>query len=1003
MIRLAREAGSPGWFDKPLCIFHEIPERLGVSDSMLVGEYERLVLISELVKEIRDGPLSKARRPADFVSALDQLIGEMLGEGIEPAALSDALVASNAASSEHDTFSAARDANVLAVYRAYREKLQAIGRVDRREALVRAARDIASGQLRIADRLGGRREIRIFGLADLRGGWRALLAALAGSPELDRVTVYTSATMDFGGLPVTTESLDEPISIAALLFNAVPDVRPIALSTVVNELVAPDLEREMDAVAVGIRTLIDGNVPPHRIAIVTRRARPHVDEAIKSLARVGVPATARQRIGLREVPVIRAVSALMDAASEGWTRYGLSHLARNPYLACDVDPRVIDFTGYERRVTGLAQWRRALDELAERARRNTERDEAARRDGVEVVHDRAEGRHVRLPELQDIAGTRDAFAAFSERARILDVPRAVADWLDWLNELLTGDAWGVAASASQLECERYDIIRRDSAALNNLAQIAREWCEALRTHCHDGDPISIAEFRRMLAPCLEGDLAFGAATTFGVQVLEAPAAAYRSFEHTFLVGMQAGAFPTVPNRSAIWDDSDRECLRSAGLPLDGRDAWEMREQELFRSIVAGARTGLTLSHSRMDDTGREIIRSVFVEEMADFTTLNEIDIATSTVTVPGIPLYDGALAPTVASHAAQVERIRASRQASAYDGAIGDPDLVRWLATEFGDDRLWSPTQLEELAKCPWAFMSKRLLRLQKREDPDEDMDNSVRGTILHAALARFYDRALKRSDKPVFLLSADSTWAAESMESCLDDAITDQGRAWLCHPSLREAKRSELIRILQGFLQWEIQLHEDMIAPKTRKVNAPKMIRTGVIESELAFDNMIFERDGVRIRYRGTIDRVEVSVDERLGDTRMIAAADYKTTKGSTPGGGDKKAWAAGVVLQVPLYAYALSQIRRDDEVARVEYLTLKTPDSVLGLQLYTFNRKSNEVEPDATAVDQWTDSLNHAIDHVRKARQGQFPARPPETCGCPAWCHGIDICRIPRSEVKK
>ncbi|MDQ6738262.1 MAG: hypothetical protein M3Z30_11265, partial [Gemmatimonadota bacterium] len=695
VIRLAREAGSRGWFDRPLCIFHEIPERLGVSEAEFIGDYERIVVLSELVKQMLDGPLSKARRQADFVTALDRLIGELLGEGIYPDALSRALAASTAGSFTRDAFDTARDANVLAIYSAYREKLDALGRADRRETLVRAARDIASGRLPVADKLGGRREIRIFGLADLRGGWRALLAALAGSPDLDRVTVYTSATMDFGDIPIVTESLDEPLSIATLLFGTTLDKQPVAVPLVVSQLVAPDAERELDAVAVRIRQLVDGGVPPHRVAIVTRRARPHVDEALKSLARVGVPATARQRVGLREVPVIRAITALLDAAAGGWTRYGLTHLARNPYMTCEVDPRVIDFIGYERRVVGLTQWRRSLDELFERLRRKAEREEASGSGVADVSddrrEDRREDRHVMLPSLSDVARTREAFAEFSERARTLDTPKPLGDWLGWLNELATGDGWGVSASARRLERDRYDIIRQDSAALISLSQIASEWCEALRVHCDDTDPVTITEFSRALAPCLEGDLAFGAMTTFGVQVLEAPAAAYRSFDHTFLVGMQAGAFPTVPNRSAIWDDSDRENLRSAGLPLDGRDAWEAREQELFRSIVAGARTGLTLSHSRMDEGGREIIPSVFVEEIAEFTTTNKIEIETSTVTVPGIPRYDGALAPEVARHSASMERVRAKRGSSGYDGGISDPGLVSWLATEFGDERLWSP------------------------------------------------------------------------------------------------------------------------------------------------------------------------------------------------------------------------------------------------------------------------------------------------------------------------
>ncbi len=238
-------------------------------------------------------------------------------------------------------------------------------------------------------------------------------------------------------------------------------------------------------------------------------------------------------------------------------------------------------------------------------------------------------------------------------------------------------------------------------------------------------------------------------------------------------------------------------------------------------------------------------------------------------------------------------------------------------------------------------------------------------------------------------------------MCDALDAAITTQGDSWLGPPSLRAVQRAELLRTLHGFIEWEMQLHEDMTDPRTKKRNAPKMVRTGVWQSELKFDDMLFERDGVRIRYRGSIDRVEVGVDSRIGSVKMIAAADYKSSISSAPGGGDKKAWLEGVVIQIPLYAYALSKLHPEHEIARVEYLTLGKPGSALPLQLYTVDRKTGQLNSDADAADQWNESLDRAIAHVKQARQGEFPAQPPASCGCPPWCHGIDICRIPRKQA--
>jgi len=139
------------------------------------------------------------------------------------------------------------------------------------------------------------------------------------------------------------------------------------------------------------------------------------------------------------------------------------------------------------------------------------------------------------------------------------------------------------------------------------------------------------------------------------------------------------------------------------------------------------------------------------------------------------------------------------------------------------------------------------------------------------------------------------------------------------------------------------------------------------------------------------------VSVDERIPGKRFVAAIDYKSSEWSTPGSGKSAAWGDGVVLQVPLYAHALETLRPGKDIARVEYQTIKKPKQVHSLELYSVDKKTSRVEEDVDAVAKWQAALDQAIEHVRRARAGEFPAKPPETCKCPPWCHGRDICRIP------
>jgi hypothetical protein len=143
-------------------------------------------------------------------------------------------------------------------------------------------------------------------------------------------------------------------------------------------------------------------------------------------------------------------------------------------------------------------------------------------------------------------------------------------------------------------------------------------------------------------------------------------------------------------------------------------------------------------------------------------------------------------------------------------------------------------------------------------------------------------------------------------------------------------------------------------------------------------------------------VDRVEVGVDERFESGTFVAAVDYKTTKYAAPGGGDSKAWDDDVVLQVPLYAYALMQAEPGRTIARVEYRAIKHREPVHRLQLYQVDRKQGLVRNEE-AHARMERALDAVAAHVLRARRGEFPPEPAESCGCPSFCPSIEICRVP------
>jgi hypothetical protein len=970
LIALAAGRGVRGWFDPPLCIFGELPGWLGATPRKACGEFERTALLAEVLRHTAHGVFGSARRIDDFLAAVDRLFGDLAAEDITP----DAYEAALAGLAGRDDFERRRDDELARAYRLYVDELARAGMRDGRDALADCARAIDATGV-VGEALRGRREIRVFGLADLRGGWRPLLRALDGCPGLDRIVIYSA----------------DHLPVDAGLLRGVSELPGTSATVGAFELVeALDHEAEAERVAARVRVLVDRGVPAGRIAIVAREARPNVDLAVRALGRFGVPATARLRHPLRSIPVVRALLALFGAAAEGWMRHGLVELAEQPYFANDLDARVMNFIGYRRRVVGLDEWGAALTALEVESRRFEAGED------VEDDHRRAP------PPSWRVAKARAAFLTFAERVRLLDAARPLAAWLDWLAEFLGSDPWHIGERIYRVSDERFSIARLDLAAYRGLAAIVREWQGAVRHWAPPVAALDVAAFLARLSTMLDGDQPLWTETGQGVQVLEAFAAAYRSFEHLFLVGMEAGRWPIPAPGSPLLDEGQRDALHRAGMPFDVRADWDLRERRLFDVLVAGAHGSLTVSCAT-GGSGREAaIPSVLVEEVGEALRRSEAPPYCSVDALPRAPAYRSREVAEHARRAAEIERVRETGARSPYNGLVEDPGLVAALAEEFGDARLWSPTQLESYAKCPWAYFSSRLLHLEKLEDPDDDIDPAVRGRVLHDALARFYDGAVARVGGPVFLRDADRTWVGPLLMGALDDAIARAREVlWIGAPALFEAKRAELRRLLTRYLDFEIGANEDSFAP--RKRTRPKMLRTAVAEHEVEFTDVVLERGGVAFRFRGRIDRVEVGADERVPSGAFLAAVDYKTSRYAAPGGGDAKAWSDGVVLQVPLYAYALTRLRPGSRVARVEYRAIKQREEVHSLQLVHVDRKAGALVEDEEAARLMESALDAVAEHVMAVRGGIFPAAPPESCGCPSFCHAWEICRVKGSPRTK
>lgn len=1005
LVSAAARAGRSGWLDPGLALFPDVGPRLGETGLRPCGPFERLVLVERALA--RAGTFfAGLRRPDAFVDAADRLFGELASEGIDAPALEGALLRP----APRDGFQRERDRALLAAYREYTRALAAAGRRDGRDDVADCARAIEADPDTLAGRLEGRAALRFAGLQDLAGGWRRLLESLAAASGIDSVEVQTAVDLD---LPAGIVRVAAPLGngLAGRLFGAWgddsggtppgPATSGPAESGPTDGLAAPGptvrvfsahgADRETEEVAVRVRALLDAGVEPGRICVVARSGRPYTDLTLRALERVRVPATARLRRRLEQIPVVRAVLTLFAAAAEGWTRHGLTELAEQPYIGSDLDAVVLNHIGFRRRVTGLGAWAAAHRRLLEEAER------------WERAQDDADAERRAPPPPPDwVRQALDGFERFASLAAELDVERTRAGWLDWLARGLESDAWGIDALVYRVPPGREELVRWDVAGLAGLGRVVGELRAGEAAWGGGGTPVAVADFHRFLRAMLKGDAAIWTRTRSGVRVLEAAAAAYRPFQHVFVVGMESGRWPLPPPASPFLEEGDRQRLRDAGLPVRTRADWERRERDLFAVVAGAAARSLTVSWSRVDARGEPVVPSGFVEDLlAASGSPPEEALPTRRVLTPGMPLLGDAEGVVRARHAARIEAERRAGGVGAWNGLVTDPELTSWLAGRFGPDAVWSATSLEGVAKCPWAWFSGRLLRLDRREDPDADLDPMARGMLYHDALRRFYGRAAERVGGPVRLALADLTWARDAAAEATREAIAAAeprvaAALRAVPPALREASAAELERTVVRFVEWEADLNAQ--GENARAWKKYPQVRTGVEACELAFDDLAIPVGGETLRLRGVIDRVEVGVDDRLEEPeRLLAAVDYKSTELSVPAGGRTSGWDDGVVLQLPLYAAALERLRPGSEVARMEYRAIRSLAVAHQLPLVTLAKGDAGEARDPEAAALRDSALAAAGGCAASVREGRFPARPAPSCGCPPYCHGWDICRVP------
>lgn len=639
--QLAADSAAIGWFGQPIVVFSDVPA-LFAGDLAPLDDLEREALVRRAMHDVSLSALGGTSIRATVAESLDRLFGDLVAAGV-----TDAGAAESLAAAQHGEWEGKRNADIAAVYGRYLELLAAlparagVARTDGRDGLLQAARAIVErptlareGLRRPLRSVEEKRSIDIYGLADLRRGWRALLQALHAAPFIEELRVYIADSSNATG----TEERDieswlrdhaDEARVIRNEANPSPALRHLGAtlftlggataqpSSEVSVTAAPDIIRELESVASKVKSLLSAGrletTRPSEIAVVARKARPYLTSAADVFARYGIPFSARLRHNLTDVPVIAALLRCMHAAAGGWTSSGLREIGGSPYFTTNLDAGVLGYAAARLRPSGLTEWIAALESLEAEARANEDEFEGPAPGKLRSAADAIRQVDAHLSSFTGtkratdwITLTLSAIGADSARAARAGMDNGLLGLAINAHPTLTDESPSPLVSAARI----------DSSALRKAEEVLLSWKRAL-VHDPDGErTLTLGEWVQALEATLsKREVTVRTGIAGGVHLLEALAADGRSFEHVFVLGMSVGAFPAEPLPEALIADDEKVALFAKGLPIEPARIWFSREAALWYSLARSARRSLALSYSYADANGAPQLGAAYLDEV----------------------------------------------------------------------------------------------------------------------------------------------------------------------------------------------------------------------------------------------------------------------------------------------------------------------------------------------------------------------------------------------------
>ncbi len=910
-----------------------------------------------------------------------------------------------------------KDRELLAIYRAYQKQLEdhqlydAEGKFWLARNYLRSDRSQNSRSMVVADGFSDFTKTEHDILALLAAQSDEIWISLPLEPEPRRRDLFhkpltTLAELQRRHANVRFEEVARPspstwpamAHLERMLFTNPRTMQPAADTSGLEILAGGRTLGELELIGHRIKRLLlegDGTlggkpVPPGQVAVVFRSPQPAADLIGEVFQRLGIPFYLECGKPMSRSPVVLLLVRLLELDADDWPMHTLLAVLGNNYFAPQGDA-----------------WRHGTTTaLAERTIRKQQIPR---------------GRERLLLRLSQGEPTPD----------VVVVSALLSELADALDELPQHGTLAEFALAWQRLAQRLGIVsqmqgRADQRAWEQLHATVREIQQLAGWLGQDAPQLDRNQARSTLADILAGLTPETTNEEAGrVRILSAASVRHLRIPYLFVVGLSEKSFPKAEREDRLYGESEYRQLVEAGLPLPTRSDRQTDEMLLFYEALTSAARRLYLSYPAIDESGQPLTPSPYLKEVEQACGATKI-ARTERLDRSPVPSEDEVLSPVAFRVRAVAQAMSGKAESLAglaqFDGPFSErlyaglafslerqhrdrfvaaegmlsKEVGNALQGDFAKDRIFSATELEGYAYCPYQFFMSRVLKIEPLEELELEVDYMQRGLMAHELLASLHRRVNQAHggrQSPTELAEDDyQKLLAETIEKTLSkpprDSLAD---------AMREIDRRMLLQWIAEYRTQHVEYDahwskcREPLRPELFEISFGRKLREG--DGPPSTDVPLeIESHGQVVRLSGRIDRIDVG---QVEGTPVFNILDYKTGASAR---FSVDAVARGTVLQLPLYALAAAELILNDRDAlpwQAGYWYLAEGGFKPRQALKMYEVTDGHLTPTQTWEELRQTVADTVVGLVHGMRQGQFPVWSDDP-DCTGRCPFKTVCRI-------